>query len=320
MEEDLRNTLIVSGDKTQYDLKAKKILARKSILSRILAATVEEFKGMPLEEIEKCIDGDVYISTVPTEPGITNTELKTEKGDRIAALNTEDFENGEGLARYDILFYVRMKDGISQIIINLEAQKDEPSEYSILNRAIFYVSRLISSQKERDFTDSNYNDLKRVYTIWICMNMENCIWNHIHLTNDVIMEEHDWKGNLDLINIVLLGIPNKLPEQDEQYELHRLLSALFSVDISSEERIDILQDEYNIAYEDAFRKELIDMCNLSQGIWERGIEQGIERGEKEAHRKDAIRLYKKGKDVPFIAEMLNESVEQVEEWVGLVPA
>ena len=40
-----------------------------------------------------------------------------------------------------------MKDGLSQIIINVEAQKDEPTGYEILNRAIFYVSRLISSQK-----------------------------------------------------------------------------------------------------------------------------------------------------------------------------
>lgn len=32
-----------------------------------------------------------------------------------------------------------------------KAQKDEPTEYHILNRAIFYVCRLVSSQKERDF-------------------------------------------------------------------------------------------------------------------------------------------------------------------------
>lgn len=44
-----------------------------------------------------------------------------------------------------------MRDRLSQIIINVEAQKDEPNGYDILNRAIFYVSRMISSQKERDF-------------------------------------------------------------------------------------------------------------------------------------------------------------------------
>ena len=68
---------------------------------------------------------------------------------------------------------------MSQIIINVEAQKDEPNGYDILNRAIFYVSRMISSQKERDFSNSNYNDIKRVYSIWVCMNMPENSLEHI---------------------------------------------------------------------------------------------------------------------------------------------
>ena len=64
-----------------------------------------------------------------------------------------------------------MKNGLSQIIVNIECQKDEPSAYQILNRAIFYVSRLVSSQKERDFVNTNYDDIKQVFSIWICMNM-----------------------------------------------------------------------------------------------------------------------------------------------------
>lgn len=75
-----------------------------------------------------------------------------------------------------------MKDGLSQIIINVEAQKDEPTGYEILNRAIFYVSRLISSQKERDFENSSYDDIKRAYSIWVCMNMEESSMSHVHLT------------------------------------------------------------------------------------------------------------------------------------------
>ena len=52
------------------------------------------------------------------------------------------------------MFYVRMKDGISQIIINLEAQKDTPASYHLLNRAVFYVNRLIylSSMKKHFYS------------------------------------------------------------------------------------------------------------------------------------------------------------------------
>ena len=68
----------------------------------------------------------------------------------VVGLNSENPELHEGMIRFDIIFYVRMRDGLSQIIINVEAQKDEPNGYDILNRAIFYVSRMISSQKEKE--------------------------------------------------------------------------------------------------------------------------------------------------------------------------
>ena len=66
-------------------------------------------------------------------------------------------EINEGTINFDIVFYVRMKDGLSQIIVNVEAQKDMPTEYHILNRAIFYACRLVSSQKERDFVNKKYD-------------------------------------------------------------------------------------------------------------------------------------------------------------------
>ena len=84
--------------------------------------------------------------------------------------------------------------------------KDEPTKYDILNRAIFYVSRLISSQKERDFENSSYDDIKRVYSIWVYMNMEKNTMSHIHLTKEDIVGSYDWKGKLDLLNIVMIGL------------------------------------------------------------------------------------------------------------------
>lgn len=70
--------------------------------------------------------GEPFISMIPVEPGLTNAEQEKD-GQRIVGLNTENAEVNEGLIRFDIIFYVRMKDGISQVIVNLEAQKDEPT-------------------------------------------------------------------------------------------------------------------------------------------------------------------------------------------------
>ena len=136
-----------------------------------------------------------------------------------------------------------MRDGLSQIIVNVEAQKDEPEKYEILNRAIFYVSRMISSQKEKDFSNSNYNDIKRVYSIWVCMNMPENSLEHIHLVKDSLVNSHAWKGKLDLINIVMIGLAEELPEHEEKYELHRLLGALLSQNLSVMEKFKINVNE-----------------------------------------------------------------------------
>ena len=161
---------------------------------------------------------------------------------------------------------MRMKDGISQVIVNLEAQKDNPTGYHILNRAVFYVSRLVSSQKERDFVNQNYNDIKRVFSIWVCMNMDENSMDYIHLTDDKLIGSYPWKGRLDLLNIVLIGISNELPEHDEKYELHRLLSTLLSMELTVDEKLEIIKTEYHVPVDDELRKDVSALCNLSQGI------------------------------------------------------
>lgn len=171
MNTEIANAVNVAGDKAQYDTRVKRLLAQKSILAHILVKTVDEFKGMKPEDVVKYIEGEPSISVVPVEPGLANMEKPDAAGQRIVGLNTENAKINEGLVRFDIIFYVRMpsivgrKNGLSQIIVNIEAQKDEPTEYKILNRAIFYVSRLISSQKERDFVNTNYDDIKQVFSI-----------------------------------------------------------------------------------------------------------------------------------------------------------
>ncbi len=193
--------------------------------------------GMNPKDVISYIEGEPFINTVPVEPGLTNTVVEKDS-QRVVGFNSENQEIHEGTIRFDIIFYVRMRDGLSQIIVNVEAQKDEPEKYEILNRAIFYVSRMISSQKEKDFSNSNYNDIKRVYSIWVCMNMPENSLEHIHLVKDSLVNSHAWKGKLDLINIVMIGLAEELPEHEEKYELHRLLGALLSQNLSVNEKIE----------------------------------------------------------------------------------
>ena len=290
----------------QYDNSAKRLIAHNIILARILVKTVEEFKGMDPLEVAALIEGLPYISAVPVEPGLTNA-VHFQNGQRLVGFNTENQELNEGLVRFDIVFYVRMKDGLSQIIINVEAQKDEPGEYEILNRAVFYVSRLISSQKERDFENSSYDDIKCVYSIWICMNMEENTMSHIHLTKEDLIGSYEWKGNLDLLNIIMIGLAKELPEHDEAYELHRLLGALLSRELTVDEKLDIIGKEYDIPLEENFRKDMSTMCNLSQGVKEEGIAIGRAEGEAGLITK----MYKNGLSIELIASATDKTIEEV---------
>ena len=208
----------------------------------------------------------------------------------------------------DIVFYVHRKCGLTKVILNIEPQKDEPSKYPILNRGIFYVSRLISSQKYRDFKGQEYGDICEVYSVWICMNMPENILCHIHLTQDDLVGEHKWAGELDLINLVMIGVSNDLAEPDETHELLRFLGTLFSKGLTSEERISIMEKEYDIPSQ-VLGEEVETMCNLGEGIWEDAIAEGREANLLEQISKKLA----KGKSLSQIADECEETEERIRE-------
>lgn len=306
----IKKTIFTTDKEAQYDEKAKEILGQKSILAHILVKTVEEFKGMNPMDVISFIEGEPYISLVPVDPGMTNVAMEID-GKKIIGLNTENKELNEGEVRFDILFYVRTKDGLCKMIINVEAQKDEPTEYHILDRAVFYVSRVISSQKDREFLNSEYNDIKKVYSIWICMNRKKNTLEHIYLTQKSLIGKEHWKGRLDLLNIIMIGLAKEIPEQGEEYELHRLLGTLLSQNLEAKEKMRIVEEEYHIPMEQKFRKDLKIMCNLSQGVKEEGRQEGWQEAILETTNNVINSMHEKGYTVMEIADVLKMSSEEV---------
>ena len=257
----------------------QKLLSRKIILAHILKNTIEEFVDLEPEEIASLIEGEVLIDKVPLDPGYTNQ--KDPMTGKITGFNTEDSEVNEGLVRYDIIFYVRMADGLSQIIVNIEPMKDDPSKYHILNRAVYYACRMISSQKGRDFHKMDYNLTRKVYSIWICMNTKEAVLDHIHLENDSIIGNMEWKGDLDLLNIIMVGLPDELPPRKKEYAIHRLLGALFSLELSAEQKIEVMEKEYKIPVSNELKEEVKIMNAFSQIAEEKGWKEGNKRGREE---------------------------------------
>lgn len=312
MVTELRQTLTKTEKEAQYDAAAKCLLGEKIILAHILIRTIDEFKEMTADEVVPLIEGDPYIGQVPIEPGVTN-HTENYSGTRITGMNAESVEINEGVAFFDIIFYVRMKNGRSKIIINVEAQRKEPDKYRIINRAIFYVGRMISSQKEREFTGMNYDDMEAVYSIWICMNMQENSMCHIHLVQDDLINAKQWEGDLDIPNIIMIGLGKEIPEQDGKYELHRLLGTLLSEKLSAEEKLQRVSTEYDIPVRgNNVEKEVSIMCNLSQGI----KEESEAKGEEKARTEIVLNMHKKGYSLDQIVEITNLDVSAVKAIIG----
>lgn len=113
--------------------------------------------------------------------------------------------------------------------------------------------------------------------------------------------------HLDLLNIVMIGLAKDLPEHDETYELHRLLGALLSRELTVDEKLDIIGKEYDIPLEENFRKDMSTMCNLSQGV----KEEGIAIGRREGHAELITKMYKNGLSIEQIAFATDKTIEEV---------
>ena len=165
--------------------------------------------------------------------------------------------------------------------------------------------------------NSEYNDMKRVYSIWICMNMRENTLTHIHLAKDDIIGSYNWKGDLELFNIIMIGLAEILPEKEEKYELHRLLSAILSSNLEIDEKLKIMEEEYRIPLENDIREEVEEMCNLSQGIKEKAFEEGQKKGQEKGQEQKLIEMVNKMHEVKLpieqIAAIAEISVDRVRE-------
>ena len=108
----------------------------------------------------------------------------------------------------------------------------------------------------------------------------------------------------------------------------RLLGALLSETLREEEKLDILKNEYHIPMEKSIEEDVKVMCNLSDGIEERGIIKGRAEGKAEGKAEGRTELLKqlvqkklaKGKSIEVIADELEEEVANIEAVIAEIKA
>ena len=202
------------------------------------------------------------------------------------------------------------------LIVNIEAQKTQSHSrlgYALLRRAVYYACRLISSQKETEFTKSNYDDIKKVYSIWICMDSpdkKSAINFYDMQERHLLHHMKAKKSDYDLLSIILIY----LGADDSGNDLVRFLNLLFrDTTKSAAEKKKILEAEFELDISSDIEREMNTMCNLSEGIFERGIVQGIEQGIEQGKSGMILSMLKKGYDLTIIAEISQWSIQKIEQ-------
>ena len=200
---------------------------------------------------------------------------------------------------------------------------------------------MISSQKETEFTGSSYDDLKKVYSIWLCMDSPDgkSSINRYDLNEHHIL--HEYKANhadYDLISIITIYLGEEQPP-DEDW-LIRFLRLLFKdTRTPAMRKKQLLKDEFDMDTTADIEEEMKTMCNLSTGIYEqgmergiaqgmergiaqgmergiaqgmeRGIAQGMERGAENTRRETALSMLKEGLPTDMVARITNLSMEEI---------
>lgn len=136
---------------------------------------------------------------------------------------------------------------------------------------------MISSQYGVEFTDAHYEKIKKVYSIWICMNPPKYRKNSINRYS--IQEEHlagessEKVENYDLLTAVMICLGDSRDKSTSG--ILKLLEVLLSSERDAFEKKKILQDDFSIEMTKTLEREVSIMCNLSKGVEEKGIEKGI---------------------------------------------
>ena len=275
METTMAQGLHITDENAGYDAACKRVLSEKAILARIMKACLEEYKNCDVNDIAgKYIEGQPQVSEVPVLPD--------ESGSVISGMDTEDKSIREGSVTYDIRFRAVVPGTEEQIglIINVEAQNDFYPGYPIITRGVYYCCRIISSQYGREFTGSHYERIKKVYSIWICMNppkyRKNSITRYRLVEEHLVGEAVEPVENYDLLSIVMLCLGG--PGGGNYEGVLRMLDVLLSNETSEAEKRKILQDDYGIQMTQTMEQEVSVMCNLSKGVEEKGMAKGMTNG------------------------------------------
>ncbi len=251
VENQLAHMITQTEFDSDYDKTAKKLLANKQILAQIMKGCVDEYSECSVDEIaEKYIEGTPEVGTVGVHVDDTNRPPKVPEV--ITGSNNEDSTLTEGTVRYDVRF-----DAIAPTAANDAAQHGPI------------------------FKKSEYGKIRKVYSIWVCTKpsdeFQNTLTRYSIRPEQLIGNAAEKSENYDLMSVVTICLGK--PDTENYTGILKFLDVLLSSSRAATEKKKILEEEFGVAMSEELEREVLIMCNLSQGVKAEGREEGIGIGE-----------------------------------------
>ena len=261
-----------NADTIKYDNIIKSNIKHPKLIAPILKAVVPEYKSYSIDEVV-----DFIVKDSITDDPVDDVSVLAN------VMDTESSSMTEKLIRYDSHFKaINPTLSNSKITIylhiDLELQNEyKPSNpsYPIAKRAIYYGAREISSQLGVLTEKTNYNDLEKVYSIWICNDgvpkyLQNTITSYQITKQDLFGEAPELETDFDLMSVIII----RRGDGNQDEEIFDYLNAFYASDI------DRICKYVNIKDNDGDEEGALGMVEgLGQSIWNKGHEAGLTEGK-----------------------------------------
>ncbi|WP_051638697.1 hypothetical protein [Butyrivibrio sp. NC2002] len=259
-EETKRAVIAGNAVGSTADKVVKQMFGHKAILAPVLQFTVPEFRNYSIEEVIRSIDAESISDNIPVE------DIPPEVIDR----GTEMSSYTEKTIFYDKHFIVKnpklSNDIVVMLHIDFEVQNNyKPSSpsYAIIQRAVYYAARELSSQLGDLKDTTNYGDLEKVYSIWVCNNvsdpkLKNTVSLYSIQKEDIIGNTNEPASEHDLMSVII--IRRGTGKQQSNEKIFDYLTSVFEGDIKTLEKYTDVDSEPEI------RKEVKNMSGVGESL------------------------------------------------------
>ncbi len=283
---------------SKYDEACKRLFQNREIIAPILKEVVPEYKNSTVEEIIRYIDADsiqdIPVDDIPARFGQLSTELES-VSDKLIRYDTHFKALNPVLSSENLCIHLHI-----DLEVQNQYQTSNPS-YPMIKRGIYYAAREISYQLGTLTELTNYGDIQKVYSIWICnekipVRLQNTVTMYSIQKSDLIGMADEAVEDYDLMNVIMIrrGKETDAPVFD-------YLSGIFRCDKTK------IMEYVDIQNHEEVLKGVEDMSGLGQSIMleamQQGMQQGIEKGLLQS--------------IQNIMKNLGMSVEQAMEAVGI---